>query len=407
MRIAFATFTGLRPNGSWPATAASMAGALERAGHDVTRMEVAGISHPMYWQMRKALHRVAGRRFQTARQEEVAKELARSIASRLRGMEPDLVLCTSSVPMAYLDLPYRTAFWTDATFSGMVGFYPEFSRLSEGTLANGMALEARALERVDLAFYASDWAARSAARDHGADPARVHVVPFGPNLERVPDKDDALRSALARDRAKCRLLFIGYDWWRKQGPLVMRVHKALESMGVPTEVTIIGCRPDLDKAHRRVRVLGMLDKTEPKDADVLEKSFRDSHFLFVPSMAECYGMVYAEASAFAVPSIACDVGGVPTVVRDGLNGKLVPSDAQAMDIARWIATAWNDEGGYNRLAVSTRTEYDARLDWSRAAASITAIASGSLGTVDPPGAPLDGSLPRTKRAPQHRGVEKV
>lgn len=32
-------------------------------------------------------------------------------------------------------------------------------------------------------------------------------------------------------------------------------------------------------------------------------------------------MVFAEASSFGVPSLATNVGGIPTAIKDGLNGK--------------------------------------------------------------------------------------
>src|SRR5205085_4346229 len=74
------------------------------------------------------------------------------------------------------------AFWTDATFAQMVGLYPEFQRLTTATIENGDRLERLALSRSSVAIYASDWAAQSAIRDYGADPAKISVIPFGANL---------------------------------------------------------------------------------------------------------------------------------------------------------------------------------------------------------------------------------
>lgn len=373
MHIAFITFTGLHPSGSWPATAASMANALERQEHKVTRLQVSGISKPIYWQARKALHMLAGQQFQAERQESVARELADSVNERLRKLKVDLVLCSSSLPVPYLTTTAPVAFWTDATFAGMLGFYPEFSRLDRGTVNSGMALEAKALQRADHAFYASEWAARSAVRDHNADPRRVHVVPFGPNLAVEPDRVRVLDAIRKRSRKVCRLLFIGYDWERKQGPLVVRTQQELEQNGIATELTIVGGTPELDVDHRRIHVLGRLDKSDPAQSAALEKAFREAHFLVVPSQAECYGMVYAEASAHGIPSIACETGGVGTVVRQERNGRLFPSGVSAATLAGYIGTVWGDPDRYAELAIAARDEFDDRLNWASAVEELVAV----------------------------------
>ncbi|TSA49979.1 MAG: glycosyltransferase [Sphingobacteriales bacterium] len=39
----------------------------------------------------------------------------------------------------------------------------------------------------------------------------------------------------------------------------------------------------------------------------------------VPSRAECYGIVFAEASSYGLPSVSTDTGGVSAVVKEGVN----------------------------------------------------------------------------------------
>jgi glycosyltransferase involved in cell wall biosynthesis len=379
MLVAFITFTGLHPEGSWPATAASMAEALERQGHDVVRLSPAPIRNAFKWKLLKLFHWLRGRQFQVERQEPVARELAASVNAQLAGLSPDLVLCSSSLPVPFLDAEAPVAFWTDATFAGMIGFYPEFSRLTKGTVRSGMALEALALQRADLAFYASDWAARSAIADHGADPAKVHVVPFGPNLSKAPERTEVMEAIARRSRRVCRLLFIGYDWERKQGPLVVATQRALEQRGIPTELTIIGGDHELDMEHRRIKVLGKLEKSIPSDLATLDKAFGEAHFLVVPSLAECYGMVYAEASAHGIPSMACETGGVGTVVRNGRNGQLFPPGVGPEALADFIAPIWSDPGHYTRLARATRDEFDDRLNWRTAIGSLMGIVEERAG----------------------------
>lgn len=373
MHIAFVTFTGLRSEGSWPATAASMAKGLEACGHRVTRIQPRPISNQGYWRLRKAINLVLGKQFQTERQESVVQELCESVSAQLKGLDPDLVLASSSLPVPYLRTNAPIAFWTDATFAGMIGFYPEFSRLARETIRNGMELEAKALRKADLAFYSSEWAARSAIERHGADPAKTHVVPFGPNLDQVPEHGDVIRAIMERRRDRCRLLYIGYDWERKQGDLVVRIHRELRKRGVPSQLVIIGSEPKLTGDLDGIKVEGLLNKDDPAHLATILEALHGSHFLVVPSKAECYGMVYAEAATYGLPSVALNVGGVPTVVRSGVNGQMFEIGSTAGAMAAWIGDTWSDVDRYVALARSTRTDYEQRLAWPVVVAQLTGI----------------------------------
>ena len=64
--------------------------------------------------------------------------------------------------------------------------------------------------------------------------------------------------------------------------------------------------------------------------------------LFVlPSVAEAFGLVLAEAIYLGTPVVATQVGGIPEIVEDGVDGVLVsPADEQAL--ADTIADLLND-----------------------------------------------------------------
>lgn len=372
MLIAFVNFIGLRPSGSWTETAASMVRGLRELGHEVVVIQPTVSRSTLYLHARKAMYKVVGQEFHAERHQSIAKELALSTERQLESLKrtPDLILSSSTLPMAYLRTSIRTAFWTDATFSGMLGFYPEFSNLSSETISSGKEVEDLALARCDHAIFSSQWAADSAIAQHRADPAKTHVVPFGPNFEKAPAPETVVESIGNRSRQVCKLVFIGYDWERKQGELVVRVQQHLENLGVPTELFIIGSEPKLERTHRRIHVLGTLKKDTPADHQRLNGILSSAHFLVVPSIAECYGMVYAEASAYGVPSVACDVGGVSSVVTPGRNGLLFPADVAAETMAQRIADVWSNDAMYRALAHSSRKEFDNKLNWSTAISSL-------------------------------------
>ncbi len=374
--IAFITFTGLQSVGSWPATAASMVRALEEAGHTVIRIKPTGSNTPFIWKAIQGLYRMAGLRFQSERQEAVVRQLAASVSEQLQGLKPDLLLSSSSLPLPFIKVDCPLAFWTDATFSGMLGFYDEFAKLSKITVRNGLHFETLALGRADMAIYSSEWAASSAIADHGADPSKVFVIPFGPNLSNPPSRESVLQSIATRSRTECRLLFMGYDWDRKQGPLVLATHRELLRRGINSHFTIVGCEPDLGKDRKGISVLGLIDKNDPAQIKKLQEVMGRTHFLVVPSKAECFGMVYAEASAYGIPSIGCDVGGVSTAVRAGHNGMLFPVDVDPALVADHIQSTWSDGDVYTQAATMAREYFEECLNWPTAVERLSALMDG-------------------------------
>lgn len=81
--------------------------------------------------------------------------------------------------------------------------------------------------------------------------------------------------------------------------------------------------------------------------------------LVLPSYAEPFGTVLAEAMAAGTPVVAATVGGLPEVVTDGVDGILVPPgrpDALAEGVAR--ALARRDELGRNAAVAARRFDAD-------------------------------------------------
>jgi glycosyltransferase involved in cell wall biosynthesis len=60
--------------------------------------------------------------------------------------------------------------------------------------------------------------------------------------------------------------------------------------------------------------------------------------LVLPSTSEGLGRVIIEAMATATPVIGSDVGGIPELIKDGVNGFLIPpGDEQALaEKLRWV-----------------------------------------------------------------------
>jgi len=106
-----------------------------------------------------------------------------------------------------------------------------------------------------------------------------------------------------------------------------------------------------------------LYKAKKEDLTKLCAILSESHFLVLPTRFDAFGIVFCEASAYGLPSISAEVGGVSQAIREGKNGFLLPADAPAKDYAEKIKTIFSDKENYFKLRQSSRHEFETRLNW--------------------------------------------
>lgn len=343
---------------------------------DGVELEVSGRGltdkRPLLYKIKKVLYKALGKNYLRDREPAVLRSYAAQVDEALEVSDCDVVFSPGTLPIAYLKSRKPIVFWTDATFGGLVEFYPLFSGLCGETLRSGHAADRTALQKCRLAIYTSDWAANTAVDIYGADPGKVRVVPFGANIQCDRTADDVRELTARKNFGVCRLLFVGVDWLRKGGDLAVRVAQHLVNCGVPTELHIVGCNPPAGLPSF-VKRHGFVSKKTVAGAALLNRLMSESHFLIVPSLAECYGVVFAEASSFGLPSVATNVGGIPAVVTDGRNGQTFPLGANPEAYAAWIAPWLATREAYAKLAVTTFEEYETRLNWSVAGRTVRTL----------------------------------
>jgi glycosyltransferase involved in cell wall biosynthesis len=166
---------------------------------------------------------------------------------------------------------------------------------------------------------------------------------------------------------KCKLLFLGVDWFRKGGDIALEVARELKRSGLNVELTIVGCQPFNESPPDFVTTLGFISKNTGLGVNKINKLIAESHFLIVPSRAEAYGNVFCEANSFGVPCISTKVGGIPTIIKDRVNGKVFEKDAYLTEYCTYIHNLFSKYSEYKSLALSSFNEYQSRLNWSTTA----------------------------------------
>ena len=297
------------------------------------------------------------------------RSYARQLSKRLSKVEADIVFSPESPysqPIAYLECAQPIVIWTDATFAGASRLYDEYrpENLCRESFRDAIENERAALTRAAALIYSSDWAAQTAIHEYAVSPDKISVIPFGPASDiGIANVEEARAIIDARPRDRCRLLFVGLDWVRKGGSTVLEVARRLNAGGLKTELSIIGSYPDLrETLPKFAQTLGYISRASIDGANKLNELFMRSHFLFLPTRADCTPLVFSEASAFAVPSLATNVGGISTVVRSGVTGQTFPLDADPDEYCGYISNLFANYGSYRELALSSFAEFKQRLN---------------------------------------------
>lgn len=359
MKIAYAFHRDARNPAVQSSRPSSILRHLERAGHEIVEAFPLPSRLPRGTFLKKVLHRLRGQYYRGDRERSYLEGIADQFDHKIAGQAYDLVFCPGSEAVSELRTRRPIVFCADATFANMVDYYWDFTNLPAGYKARGHAQELGALNRASLAIYPSQWAADSAMADYAAPKSKVAVIPFGANFGAENQRAEVLRWIGERPADRVRILFVGRHWERKGGALVVETARRLIARGLRVELHIVGCHaPEHDEW---IVQHGSLNPGGAAEVAKLEALFREAHFVFVPSRAEAYGMTFCEANAFGVPAIGTRTGGIPEIIRPGVNGFLFDLDAEPEQCAAEIAAGF--QNGYREMAERSFGEFESRLNW--------------------------------------------
>lgn len=292
------------------------------------------------------------------------KYFARQVSEKIQEKEIDVIFSIHPDPIAFFQTDKPIVFTSDATFASLLRLYPALRNLSRESVRNGHLLFQRAIDKCALAIFPSEWAAESARQDYGAASRKVHVIPYGANIDHDQNRDDIIKLIESRSKNVCKLLFIGVDWERKRANTAVRIAVELNRRGLKTELYIAGCHSPSGKSLPNfVKTLGYIDKRSKAGGGHLRKLFEESHFFVLPSQAECFGLVFCEANSFGMPCIAANIGGIPTIFKDNLNGKLFTLEDMVEGATQYILQMFPQFNHYRELCLSSFEEYKNRLNW--------------------------------------------
>ncbi|MBW4664428.1 MAG: glycosyltransferase family 4 protein [Chroococcus sp. CMT-3BRIN-NPC107] len=389
MRIAYLTSYDVLDSSKWPKNQVGLCGAgyylAKTLESQSTPLDYVGslkqikpsLKHKLKWHLNQKLFK---KDYFYFLEPSVLEAYSAQVLPKLAKFNSNVVLCPeNAIPLAYLECQQPIVLWTDAPLSASINFYPWLSNLTQETFNHLLAMEKLAFEKCQLLIFLSDWAAQTAIETYGINPAKVVVIPWGANIETNRNNEDIHNIVEAKNNKCCKLLFIGVDWFRKGGDIAFEIAKELNSRGIETELSVLGCEPEIEvPLPKYVKTLGFISKYTREGLNKINQLFTDSHFLVLPSRADFSPHVFCEANSFGLPCIGTQVGGIPTLIKHDFNGKTFSLRASISEYCNYIATLMNNYSDYKTLAYSSFNEYQSRLNWSVAGQTAKKIIEGIL-----------------------------
>ena len=191
-------------------------------------------------------------------------------------------------------------------------------------------VEKTALEMADAIIAVSGETKRDIDCLFDVDPARVHVIHNGIDLEeyRKVDSTEALKR-YGIDPKRSYLLFVGRIT-RQKG--FIHLVRAIQFMDRDFQIVLCAAAPDTPEIAKemknavecaRMRRPGIIWIDEMVDQKIACELYSDAAVFICPSIYEPFGIINLEAMACETPVVASAVGGIKEVVVDGETGFLV------------------------------------------------------------------------------------
>ena len=185
--------------------------------------------------------------------------------------------------------------------------------------------ESRVYPRLDAVLANSHYTAEVISRQYHIDPARLHVI--------YKSVDASFFTPALEKRSQARVhppvvLYVGGNMQRKGVPDLIRAAPAVLKIIPECQFWITGKDPAEPAMQALCRQHGVADAFHfmgwKSQAELVDLYALASVFA-MPSLTEAFGVVYLEAMAAGVPVVGTNVGGIPEIISDRQNGRLVPA----------------------------------------------------------------------------------
>lgn len=313
----------------------------------------------LLYKVLKKTWRLLGKHYESNFSVKYAKRKGCHITKLLRGKSYDAVFFRGSYLAAYAQTNIITkVYFTDACFHQMVDYY--LFHLSASNISDGNEVQRRAMEQCNVNIFTSHWAMRDAIDFYHIPEQICHVGYFGASVDTKEFKRQQHSPNLIN------LLFVGAVWERKGGHIAVECTKLLNKKDPHRKYILhfVGCNPPYKIVDENIKFYGFLNRNIPEQAQTMVSLREQADLFILPTKAECAGIVFCESSAYGIPSITLDTGGIGDYVINGENGYRLPMGSNAEDFANKIMEVLSDTNKLEYMQHRASEMYKERMNWN-------------------------------------------
>ena len=235
----------------------------------------------------------------------------------------------------------------------------------------GASLKRRATDtlysRATHLFPWNEWVGQSLRDDYGVPAEKITAV--SPGVDQTLFRPDPVRQT---DDGKVRLLFVGGDFARKGGALLLRWAQET-TVQTPWELHLV--TRDVVPETPGVFVHHNITNNSPE----LVRLYQSSDLFVLPTRADCYSLVAMEAMSCGLPVIISRLGGIPELIKNGETGILLePSnyDSLASALDDLVVNAARRQAYGEAALIHAKTYFNCRTNLSCVLDAMKAAACG-------------------------------
>lgn len=232
--------------------------------------------------------------------------------------------------------------------------YSGFSRVSPKSIYKRTQMQEGAYKSAAGIFCMGKWFQKYLI-ENGIPANKVHFVGAGINID-ANKIDYSLKTGN-------KILFVGRDFRRKNGPLVLEAFENAKKIRGDIELYIAGAnkQKDIDGVHW----LGDVPSSK------LAHYFNLCDVFCMPSKFEAYGIVFIEALTFGLPCIGRNAYEMPNLIEDNVTGKILMKE-DSKELAEDMLLLLENSEIVNTVR-ARREEFIQQYSWQAVAERMLAI----------------------------------
>lgn len=157
------------------------------------------------------------------------------------------------------------------------------------------------------------------------------------------------------------ILFVGVEWERKGGPILLKVFKLVLAKFPEASLTIVGCSPKNINLPN-CNIVGKIP------VEQVYKYYNSANVFCLPTMREPFGIVFVEAMSYGLPIVTNNIGSIPDLIQNGYNGYLI--DNNITDYTNAICTLFENPLQAKKMGENAFQLAQSKLQWKLVGESI-------------------------------------